>query len=105
MVSIRFFDDPKALAGAVYVLYFDPLAPKSLVLPLLLCGQLPVFRFCVRNLTPGVRFGDADVAQVRSHLDFSMNFQGRFLEDADVRFASFQLYLAMFDDFIFLTSN
>lgn len=79
MVSVRFLDYPEALAGAVYVLYFDPLAPKSLVLPLLLLGQLPIFRFFVRNLTPGVRFGDADVAQVRFNLNFSMNFQGRFL--------------------------
>ena len=47
-------DDSKALARAVDVLNFNPFTSKSLILYFLLFGQLPIFRFFVRNLTSGM---------------------------------------------------
>ena len=61
-VPVGFFNHSKALAQPVNVFNFDSFAPKSLVLPLLLDGQFPVFRFFVRDLAAGMHFLNANVS-------------------------------------------
>lgn len=83
-VTIGFFDHPKTLAESVHVFNFNSFAPKSFVLPFLLFGQFPVFRFFVRNLTPRMNFRYSQIPQITFDLDFWMDFQGGILENTDV---------------------
>ena len=87
------------------MLDFNSFAPKSLVLSFLLFRQFPIFRLFVRNLTSGMHFRNSQIAQITFYLDFLMDFQGRFLKNADVRLAPFQLHLTMLNDIILLVDN
>ena len=67
--------------------------------------QFPVSGCFVRNVAPGVHLVDAHVPQIAFHFNFRMNSQGRFLENTDVRLASFQFDPAMLDHIILLIDN
>ena len=61
-IPVDFFNYSKAFAQPVNVFDFDSFAPKSLILPLLLDGQFPVFWFFVRDLAPGMHFSNANIS-------------------------------------------